>query len=147
MSGFKAVGLILGLVPLLISAAEHYEDVCRPFTRYRDFHKSVQRFQSSLRTQRRIYLNSSLLLLQHITDHDTATQILNSSSKMNEELKEVLASTLGSSGEECMEIIQTIKETLQKIHDEKFWELEKDDAASNCKPQDEDKVSEHECFW
>lgn len=140
MSGFEVLGVVLGVLPLLVSAAEHYEDICRPFVRYRDFHKGVQRFQSSLSTQRRIYLNSSLLLLRHITDKDTATQILNSSAEMNEELKEALANALGSSGEECMGIIQTINETLQKIHDEKFWELEKDDATSNGRPQDDDKV-------
>lgn len=146
MSGLEVLGVVLGLLPLVISAAEHYEDVCQPFTRYRDFHKGVQRFQSSLRTQRRIYLNSSLLLLQHITDHDTASQILSSSLEMSKEFKEALANALGSSGEECMEIIQTIKETLQKINDEKFWELEKDDSASKCRPQDEDKVRQPECI-
>jgi hypothetical protein len=80
------------------------------------------------------------LLLRHITDDDTASQILNSSSEMNEELKKALSNALGSSGEECMGIIHTINATLEKIHDEKFWELETDGAASNSRPQDEDKV-------
>jgi type IV secretory pathway VirB4 component len=115
--------------------------VCRPFSRYKNFHKGVERFQRSLRTQKMLYINSCLLLLRHITDQENATQILNSSSKINEELKEALANALGSSGEACMEIIQNIGETLQKIHEEKFWELENQDG----RPSSEDKVVEFSC--
>jgi hypothetical protein len=64
--------------------------------------------------------------LQHITDNEAAAQLLASSTAVDNELKEALAIALGSSGEECLEIIQNVQDTLQNIDDEKFLGLERD---------------------
>ena len=37
MLGAEGLGVILGILPLLISAAEHYEDVFRPLKRFKRF--------------------------------------------------------------------------------------------------------------
>jgi hypothetical protein len=52
MSGFEVLGVVLGLLPLLISAGEHYEDVYQPFLRYRHFSKEVERYGLQLIHQR-----------------------------------------------------------------------------------------------
>jgi hypothetical protein len=126
MSGFEVASVVFGLQPLLVSAAEHYGDVCRPFERWKNFSKDVKRFESDLRVQERIFLNTSQLLLQHVTSQETAEQVLNSSPKVGKQLDEALVRAMGSSGGECIDIIQTIKESLEKLDDENFLNLERE---------------------
>ena len=45
MTGIKVAGLVLGVLPILISALEHFDNVGRPFSRYRNFTPEVRRFQ------------------------------------------------------------------------------------------------------
>jgi hypothetical protein len=55
MSGMEAVGLVLGILPLIISAAEHYEDAFKPFKRYKKFAPELQLYQQQLGTQKTIF--------------------------------------------------------------------------------------------
>src|ERR1700737_2833197 len=46
MSGAETViGLVLGVLPLFVSTAEHYDNVFRPFKRYKRFSKELKKFQ------------------------------------------------------------------------------------------------------
>lgn len=49
------IGLELTIIPLCIAAAEHYEDVLRPFKRYRNYSIEVERFQDELTSQQVIF--------------------------------------------------------------------------------------------
>lgn len=84
MSGVEiAVGLALGVLPLLISAAEHYDDCLRPFIRYKNFVKEADRFQNLLAIQKVIFKNQCRILLEEIIEHDVASSMLNDPSGAN----------------------------------------------------------------
>jgi hypothetical protein len=45
MAGFEIAGVVLGVVPLLISAVGTYDNVYRPFvTRYKDYKPALKSF-------------------------------------------------------------------------------------------------------
>lgn len=55
--------LVLGVIPLLISAAENYEVVFQPFVTYRRHGKEAQRLTAKLDTQRAIFHNECQIIL------------------------------------------------------------------------------------
>jgi hypothetical protein len=50
MTGVEAAGFVLGVLPLIISAAKHYKDVFKPFNRYRKFAPELELYYQQLRT-------------------------------------------------------------------------------------------------
>lgn len=50
MSGVEVLGIILGALPLLISALEHYEDTLGPIKTCRGVTTKVQQFCDQLET-------------------------------------------------------------------------------------------------
>jgi hypothetical protein len=76
MAGVEAAGFVLGVLPLMISAAEHYEDVFRPFKRYRKFATELDQYQQQLGTQKTIFRNECRLLLATLTNRLTAKEML-----------------------------------------------------------------------
>jgi hypothetical protein len=76
MTGVEAAGFVLGVLPLMISAAEHYEDVFRPFKRYRKFAPELELYQQQLGTQKTIFRNECHLLLATLTNRQTAKEML-----------------------------------------------------------------------
>ena len=125
MSGVETtVGLALGVLPLLISAAEHYDDCLRPFIRYKHFAKEADRFLDSLGIQKVIFRNQCRILLEEIIEHDVASSILNGRSGLNHpswsdiELEEQLAQLLGESRDACITTIEVIQDRLRDINSE-----------------------------
>lgn len=119
MSGAEAVaGLVLGVLPLLVAAAEHYEDVFRPFARYRKFAQEVQIFQKQFKTQKTIFRNECRLLLTTLTDHDVANQMLEERCHpfwTDRNMDETFARQLGHSGDACAATIALIQDRLKDI--------------------------------
>lgn len=72
----EAAGLVLALLPLLMSAAEHYKDICKPFLRYRKFSSEATRFQMELSIQRTKFRTEWWLLLSAVVGNDGATELL-----------------------------------------------------------------------
>lgn len=125
MSGVETVaGLALGVLPLLISAAEHYDDCLRPFIRYKNFAKEADRFRNLLSIQKTIFRNQCRILLEDITEHDVASSMLNGPSGANHpswsdvELEAQLSQLLGDSRGACIATVEMIKERLRDIEDE-----------------------------
>lgn len=125
MSGAEAVaGLALGVLPVLVSAAEHYDSCLRLFVRYKNFAKEADRFQSQLVVQKAIFRNQCRILFEEITEHDVASSMLSGpsdsshSSCSNLELEEQLSLLLGDSGAECLQTVKMIKERLGDIDGE-----------------------------
>lgn len=125
MPGVEAtVGLALGFLPLLISAAEHYDDCLRPFIRYKKFAKEADRFQNLLGIQKAIFRNQCRILLEGILEHDVASSMLNGSSGANPpswsdiELEEQLSQLLGESRGACITTVDMIEERLRDIDSE-----------------------------
>ena len=117
MSGAE-VGLALAVLPLLISAAEHYEDCIRPFSRFKNFSKEVDRFRKLLRNQKTIFRNQCLILLKEIVDDNAASSVLNGACQEKwpgSEIEGKLVQLLGDSREACATTIGMIEERLGEI--------------------------------
>ena len=125
MSGVEAVGLLLGIVPLLVSAIEHYEDVLRPIRRYRAYGSKSQRFCDELETQRNVYQAECQLLLGEFVGPDTAREMLcnpQHPSWREPILSKSFESRLGSLGPTCLSVVSRINSSLKEI-DQKFQGL------------------------
>jgi hypothetical protein len=121
MSGLEAVGLVLAVLPLLVATVEHYDDVLRPFKRYKNFNSEIKRFKNELSSEQVIFHAESLLLLASITSYDVAAKMLEDRdhpSWKDFELEAKLAKFLGSSCEACKNIVGLIDEDLSKIREE-----------------------------
>lgn len=109
-------GLVLGALPLLISAAENYETTFQPFVTYRRHIKEIQRFRARLDAQRAIFYNECQLLLLAVDQN--LTEILrnpNHPSRNDDELSERLKELLGSSHDTCVSTLGLINDTLSKV--------------------------------
>jgi hypothetical protein len=118
MSGVEALGIVLGVLPLLISAAEHWDNVLRPFKRYRKFAPELDEFQQQLKTQKTIFRNECCLLLSVLASHDTAKYMLQQPRHplwMDKEFDNNFALQLGDSGEACESTIIAIKLKLKEL--------------------------------
>jgi len=118
MTGIEVVGLVFGTLPLLISAAEHYEDVFRPFKRYRKFAPELESYQQQLGTQKTIFRNECHLLLATLTDGQTARHMLKERKHplwLDPDMDEQFAHQLGDSGDSCRTIIASIQDRLRIV--------------------------------
>ena len=118
MSGAEVV---LGILPLLIAAAEHWSDCLRPFKRYRKFAAEVDRFQQHLALQHTIFQNQCRILLDNATQDDSAGQMLKDSSHpswLDPEVERQLDTHLAESRDTCHTIIELIKEKLGDVYRE-----------------------------
>lgn len=121
MSGVEVIGVVLGVLPLLISAAEHYEDVFKPFKRFKKYAPELEQYQQQLKTQRTIFLNQCQLLLTSLTNRESAKEMLRQKthpSWNNENLKERLKIQLGTSREACEATVELIAQKLKTIEGE-----------------------------
>jgi hypothetical protein len=116
----EAVGLVLGALPLLISAAEHYEDVFKPFHRYRNYAPEVDRFRRQLKTQKAIFRTECRHLLDGLVDPETINQMLDNRKhplRDESDLRERFSRHLGDSCEACEATAESINETLKVLED------------------------------
>lgn len=125
MSGVETVaGLALGVLPVLISAAERYDDCLHPFKRYKSFAKEADQFQHWLSIQKTIFRNQCRILLEEIIEHDVASSMLNGLSGTNHpswsdvELEEQLSQLLGDSRGAFITTVNMIEERLRDIEGE-----------------------------
>ena len=123
MAGVEtAVGLALGIFPLLISAAEHYDTSLRPFARYRNIAREADRYLARLENQRVIFKNQCRILLERVIDHDAATSMLKGGAAhplwSNVELDNQLSELLSDSKRACMATIGMIEEQLWGVEKE-----------------------------
>ena len=122
MSGVEAVaGLAVGVLPLLIAAAEHYDQCFRPFVRYKRIAKEADHFRNQLNIQRTIFRNQCRLLLEQIVEHDAASCMLKApehSSWHDAALDAKISQLLGESSEACVATIEIIEQRLRHIQSE-----------------------------
>lgn len=115
------VGLALAIIPLIISAADHYEDCIQPFKRYRNFTSEAIKYQMSFGTQKTIFRNESRLLLENIVDPAVAGAMLLDSNHpdWNSRLhEEQFLTLLGESHEAYVATISQITENLNHVKNE-----------------------------
>jgi hypothetical protein len=117
MSGAE-VGLILGVLPLLVSAIEHFDIILGPLQRFKGYAPELSRFQRRLLAQKTIFRSQCQLLLVPLTGLGEANQMLElpDHEKWSEDLlKNRLEQQLQGSAEACVEIIRAIEDELNII--------------------------------
>lgn len=118
----EVAGVTLAILPLLISAAEHYEDVFRPFKRYNKFAPELEQYQQKLRTQKTIFRNECQLLLVTLTGgKQTAKDMLKEREHPlweDSELNDKFNRQLGDSASACKTTVDLIQVKLKSIEEE-----------------------------
>jgi hypothetical protein len=120
MAGVEAAGFVFGILPLIISAAEHYEDVFRPFERYRKFATELDLYQQQLGTQKTIFRNECCLLLATLINRQTAKDVLREGKHPlweDPDLNERFSIQLGDSGAACKNLIYLMQEKLKEVEE------------------------------
>ena len=135
MSGLEP-GLVLGILPLIISAAEHYNNVFRPFTLYNNFATEVGRFQRQLRVQKTIFRHQCLILLESAALQDAASMLDQRSHPLwaDQETAHQLADFLKESEQAYIDIIELIEERLKQVEKKSdgFRAILNDDRDVGC---------------
>ncbi|KAF8863342.1 hypothetical protein BDZ45DRAFT_798312 [Acephala macrosclerotiorum] len=117
----EGVGIVLAVLPLIVSALEHYEDVFVPFQRYKDYVPELGRFQRRLLAQKTIFRSQCQLLLVSLTDEDTARSMLEEGHHqewLSNDLEARLSEQLGDSTTACVATIKEIQTQLSSIEEE-----------------------------
>jgi len=119
MSGVEAAaGLVLGVLPLVISAIEHYDDMLRPFLSYRNFTSRAQKIYDELETERAIFCTECRLLLSTVAQRDVISRMFDNPdhpSWNDQVVCQRFGDQLGASGAACASVICKIKGTLDEI--------------------------------
>ena len=114
----EAVGVALALLPLLISAAENYNNCVGPFSRYKRFAKEAEEFVQLLNVQRIIFRNECQILLEGLIGGEVAASMLNNPnhpSWRDPALNEQLIQLLDKSETACANIINLISGRLREV--------------------------------
>ena len=120
MSGFEA-GIALAILPLLISAVEHYDDCLSPFARFKNFPKEAGRFIKLFNIQKAIFHNQCRILLEEVIEQDAAASMLRSSEHpfwCDTELEIQIVGLLDKSKVACADTIELINEKLSEVGSE-----------------------------
>lgn len=137
MSGIEVVGIILGAVPLAISAMEHYEDTRRAVGTFHKIRRAHRKDLGKLKDcQLKFKLNMKELLLPLLED-DMVTRVEYEQLLVNpggsgwreDHVDEALLHRLGECHERYIEILRDMEETLAllckatKVDDAQFQQL------------------------
>jgi len=125
MSGIETITFgVLGFLPLVISAAEHYNECHQAFVRYRKFTAEVDRFQQHLKVQKTVFRNQCRILLENVTtvtQQDAASSMLGERSHplwADPETEKQVADYLKDSREACVTVIELIEGRLKCVERE-----------------------------
>ena len=117
MSGVEVASLALTVLPLLLTAAKHYDDCLRPFVRYEKFASEAKKYYQKLDIQRSIYRNECLLL-EDVVEHELASSMLvrpTHTAWLDRGIDDQVVWQLGDSKEAYIAIVNLIEQHLQEI--------------------------------
>lgn len=135
----EAAGLVLAVLPILIHAAEHYNEVFRPFQRYKNCAKEVKQFHQLFTIQKDIFRNQCRLLLAAVTEYEVASSMLNGLDHplwSDQKLDDQLLQLLGESQDSSITTIQLIQDELRSVENEcqaTWFEIDEIDPVSLLK--------------
>lgn len=125
MSGFEVVGVVLGVLPLIISAIEHYNDIVDPIMTYRKYSTTLQTLMTEINAQRDIFQNECILILSQFVDQHVLEDMLKDPKhdlryqlKNDQQVQENLSTMVGSHSEQLQGILKLINNSLHDIYDE-----------------------------
>ena len=134
MSGVEALGLLLGIVPLLIAAIEHYDDVRRPIHRYSQFNFKAQMFFDEYETERSVLYAECQLLLGNFVGLNTAKSMLSEPAHplwRDKNLCTQFEARLGNLDDTCLSTVSKMHIKLKEI-----GEVYRDFAPRVAQPSD-----------
>ena len=137
----EVVGIALGILPLLISAVEHYEHCLRPVKYFCDFTSQAKQFRKRFDTQRTIFRNQCCLLLQDVVEQEAAQSMLLDQKHpfwSDDEIIAQLGKQLESSHDSCVAIIEDVVVVLLKL---RSWSARLGEAI-----EQDGKVCGHFCY-
>ena len=76
VTGVETAGLVLGSLPLLIAALEHYEDIVRPTKEFFTWRKHRRKLVQELYTLRASYDQAIEILLKPVAELEDATTMM-----------------------------------------------------------------------
>lgn len=118
MSGFEIAGVILGSLPLIISALENYTDVTDTFKRARKYKTELKRIQNDLDAESAILLDTLERLVDGLVPAKQLEELLKDPSSelwQNETLNIRLQSRLGRSYSVYTHSVNEINATIQQF--------------------------------
>ncbi|KAH0559285.1 hypothetical protein GP486_004201 [Trichoglossum hirsutum] len=125
MSGFEVAGVVLGVLPLVVSAIENYERILGPVITYRKYSKELKTFSTELGVQKDIFQNECVWLLSELVDAKELEDMLEESShtlrtSLREDLRlnREFSQRLGQSYQQILCVLQLIGTTLDEIYEE-----------------------------
>jgi hypothetical protein len=119
MSGVEVIGLVLAVLPLVISAAEDYKKCFEPLDRWRRFKFVFRDFITSVDIQRQMFqlvLKKLLIRVQlPAEEKQRLLTVANYEGWSEPETVDAIRSRLGESYDACMEILRVMKEDMQEL--------------------------------
>lgn len=119
MAGAEAiVGLAIGVLPLLISAVEHYKSVYRPFRRWRKFHEELKRLDAELLVEKVKFHTECRILLGAVIGHNDAREMLEDPAHpfwRDSDLEAKMSSYLGTSANAWGSLIERTNSKLDAV--------------------------------
>ena len=119
----EAAGLALAILPLIVSAIEHYKDCLGPGKRFYQYASQARKFLRKYEAQHAIFLNQCRLLLEDAVEPEMVDQMLHDNGhpswkdpKIDEGLQKRLEASYGS----CTTVIEDINTALTSLRE---WSL------------------------
>ncbi|KAF9882109.1 hypothetical protein CkaCkLH20_00145 [Colletotrichum karsti] len=114
----EIAGIVLGAVPLLISALEHYQDIIGPVIRFKNWRGELGTLILRLVTERASYdQNLRIMLLRSVGAEELEQMIADPQSQLwnSKYLADDMETELGRAYKPCMGLVKNIAESLETI--------------------------------
>lgn len=118
MAYVAALGLVLGILPLIVTAIEDYENVCRPIGHYKHYARESVKIQQKLGMERAIFIAECKLLLQTRLSASLAAQMVadvNHIGWKDEDLNDTLTECIAGYQDHFHQVIEDIRATILDI--------------------------------
>jgi hypothetical protein len=119
MSGFEIIGVVLGGLPLIISAAEHYREGFEPLAKWYRFRNDFRAFINNVDLERQMF---EALVVQLLEQTDLSVELKQALPTGQDpdgwrqpEVKTALKRRLGQSCEACTGHLEAIEDDFVKL--------------------------------
>lgn len=122
MSGIEIVGLVLGSIPLLISALDHYGNGVRTIVRWWDYHRELRSIRRLLMAEYHVFRSTVERLLEGLLPGPVLDDLMNSTMLEDWRDKDILAvdrklkARLSSSYSSFMMCVEDISTVIIKLN-------------------------------
>lgn len=121
MSGFEVVGVVLGALPLIVSAAKKYREGFEPLSKWMRFRKDFTKFIDNVDVEMKMF-NATLerfLLSVNIADDELRVLMTDAKNERwhDADLEKALREKLGSSYEVYMSTMDTVGELMTELQE------------------------------